>query len=58
MDFGFETRTLMKSFANSLFRDPQKTGPFYGPRKGPPKNGSIKWTLEGPPYLGESIIPV
>jgi hypothetical protein len=37
----------MKKFANSLFKDPQKTGPFYGPWKGPPKKGSKKGPLCG-----------
>jgi hypothetical protein len=39
MDFGFETRTTMKSFANSLSKTP-----FFGP---PPRID--------PPYLGDFI---
>ena len=56
MDFVFETRTSMKSFANSL-----SNGSILWTLEGTPEKGSFfqrdsSW--KGPLYLGESIIPI
>jgi hypothetical protein len=53
MDFGFETRTTMKSFANSL-----SNGSILWTLEGTPKKRVHFMDPGRPPYLGESIIPV